>query len=176
MKVKLLAAALLASTLLLAGCNNAKQEDKGGEQKDDDKGETVKSTLSFLQNNQIRFDIMNDDLGLSFKYGDDAIVSKTPLAFAEKTLSATGELAKETLNFIIAVEKDANSFTLNINPGILKESLNEYLADFTTSYLKEAVGGKAYIAISEGGKEATWTKGLSAELDEKIQARINILK
>ena len=172
--------ALSALGLLLTGCgeqpstttsaNNTTTEDS-----------TVVATgpLTFLDAGKIRIDIMND-LGATIKYGDKAVESLKAVDFVNAAFSLEGTVTAETINVIVVTEGKAadgssSSESAGVNPGIEAASFAEYLQSFTKDYLADYIGGKAYVAFSTG-ENPTWTKGLNATLDEKIQARIDQLK
>lgn len=170
---KILTVALLASSLLLAGCNS---DSKKGEPTPS--GETETSLLPFIGNSKIRFDIMSD-LGLTFKLGDSTIVSTEQLTLVNAAVSYTGEAKVSSVNFIVFTERVDNGVNANscaYNPGIEIASLGEFLQGFTKDYLYGGNVNKAYVAISDGAAEGTWTKGLNTELDARIQRQIDFLK
>lgn len=174
---KILTVALLATGLLLAGCNSAS---KKGEPTPEPapSGEITTSLLPFVGNSKIRFDIMSD-LGLTFKLGETKIVSKEQLTLSNVAVSYSGEAKVSTVNFIVVTERVDNGINANscaYNPGVEIEHLSEYLEGFATDYLSGGNVNKAYVAISDGAAEGTWTKGLNDELDAKIQKQIDFLK
>ena len=126
--------------------------------------------LSFMGNSKLRVDIMNDNLGLTFKYGSSAIVSKQEIAIAAgSSITFEGELVGDTLTFILVTET-SNSSSVYFAPNIEKASLSEF---FQTNVNPDIVAGnKVYLAISQGA--ANWTKGLNADLDAKINSSINM--
>jgi hypothetical protein len=173
---KLLPLVCLMGSLLLTGCNSSNKEEQSVAPATTSE-QVAASILSFVQTNQIRFDIM-DDLGVAFKYGDSAVTSTQSLELVkDKAVTFTGELSVESVNFIVVTEnKDGANVTCAYNPEILKAGLAEYLQSFATDYLNSYVGGRAYVAISNGANEGKWTKGLNAELDTKIQRQIDASK
>lgn len=124
--------------------------------------------LTFVGNNKVRVDIMNENLGVRFSYGNEAITSKTDMTLnASSNLSASGTLAVETINFVI-VTVNATSTSVFISKEILKDSFSDYMSKILQSYFTGAT--KVYVAISTG--EVNWTHNLNAELDAKISAGI----
>ena len=174
---KLLPLICLLGSLVLTGCASSDNSADASKAGDASQEVTPKSTLSFLNNGQIRFDIM-DDLGVSFKYGDSAITSTQPLNLVkDAAVTFSGELSAESVNFIVYSEaKDNDSFVCAYHPEVLKDSVAEFLESFATDYLNDFVGGKAYVAISNGASEGKWTKGLSAELDKIVQEKVDVFK
>lgn len=176
---KIFAVTMLTGTLLLAGC----QQKQGGEGSGSEP--TQQSTpasegnyLTFLNANQMRFDFFGD-LGLSFKYGNEAIVDKNPFTLSVDKLTVNGTPKVDYINLIIVCEDKAGAgFSVAVMPEIEAASLGELLSDFGETYIKGYEGGKAYVAVSDGSnsKKPEWTKGLNAELDKKIQERIDDIK
>jgi hypothetical protein len=173
---KLLPLVCLMGSLLLTGCNSSNKEEQSVAPATTSEQAST-SVLSFLQANQIRFDIM-DDLGVTFKYGDSEIASTQPLELVkDKAVTFTGELSVETVNFIVYSEtKNNDQFVCAYHPEVLKDSVAEFLQSFATDYLNDFVGGRAYVAISNGASAGKWTKGLSAELDKTVQQKIDVFK
>lgn len=174
---KILTVALLTTGLLLAGCNS---DSKKGEPTVDPtpSGETETSLLPFIGNSKVRFDIMSD-LGLTFKFGETTIVSTEQLTLVNAAVTYTGEAKVSSVNFIVVTEGVDNGINANscaYNPGIEVAHLSEFLEGFATDYLSGSNVNKAYVAISDGASEGTWTKGLNSELDAKIQKQIDFLK
>ena len=173
---KILTVALLATGLLLAGCNNASKDEPKVDPTPS--GETETSILPFIGNSKVRFDIMSD-LGLTFKLGETTIVSTEQLTLVNAAVTYTGEAKVSTVNFIVVTERVDNGINANscaYNPGVEIAHLSEYLEGFATDYLSGSNVNKAYVAISDGAAEGTWTKGLNDELDAKIQKQIDFLK
>lgn len=126
----------------------------------------VDKYLSFVSDNKIRVDIMDSDLGVSFKYGNAQVVDKHEMDYSSSvSLTKTGELNGDTINFIVVVENDTQSVVL-YNPQVLKDSLDEYLGDVLQTSLTNVK--KVYVAVSKG--TVKWTKNLNAELDAKINS------
>lgn len=181
---KLLTLGLLSCGMLLAGCGNAESpatpspEDPPTPSGPSDPSTSTNTILPFLNVGQVRFDIMGDDLG-GWKYGDQTIVSTTPMPLGTGPLTATGPLNKATYHFIVVEEgKVANgvvsSRAVSLSSSIEKESLSAFLSDFASVYLGDAQnGGRAYVAISDGGGTPLWTKGLNEDLDKAIQKQVN---
>lgn len=182
---KLFTLGLLSCGMLLAGCGST--NDPAGPSDTDpstpsgpnDPSTSTNTILPFLNVGQVRFDIMGDDLG-GWKYGDQTIVSKTPMPLGTGPLAATGPLNKASYHFIVVEEgKVANgvvsSRAVSLSSSIEKESLSTFLSDFASVYLGDAQnGGRAYVAISDGGSTPLWTKGLSEELDKAIQKQVGV--
>lgn len=172
-KIKILATALLASGLLLAGCATNKEQ-SSAPQSEQSSQEEIVSYLSFLESNKIRFDIMDNDLGYTFKYQDQAITSGAKVDIGEGALSFTGESEKEKLNFIIVTEKkpeegrttgESNIF---LSVGLKVTALEKYVSQFAEKFITPNAQGKVYVAISDGSKAPSWTTGLDAKMDKAI--------
>ena len=69
-KGHIIATALLAASLLISGCTPKEKsiDASSANITESSEKQELPSYLTFLKDNQIRFDIMNDDLGLTFKY------------------------------------------------------------------------------------------------------------
>ena len=179
-KVILLVTALLAGGLLLTGCATEKDsgQSSGGQETSSSVTPEVVSYLGFLDANKIRFDIMDNDLGYSFKYQDQDIVSTQQVAMGEGAVSATGETTKEKLNFIIVTEKKpdegrtSSESNIFVSIGLRVTALEKYLSQFAGKFITPNAGGKVYVAISDGGATPKWTTGLNARMDAAIQAEI----
>ena len=118
--------------------------------------------LTFIADGKIRIDIMNDNLGCTFNYGNETVVDKKEMTYgANASLGFSGTVAVDKINFVFVVEKE-NGTTFSVNGGILKDSLE----DFLSGNAKYANAKKVYIAISTG--TINWTKGLNADMDAKI--------
>lgn len=174
---KLLPVVCLMGSLLLTGCASTNNDGEASKAGDQSQEVAPKSALSFLNNGQIRFDIM-DNLGISFKYGDNAISSAQPLNLVkDAAVTFSGELSAESVNFIVYSESKGNDkFVCAYHPEVLKDSVAEFLQSFATDYLNDYVEGKAYVAISNGASAGKWTKGLSEELDKALQQKIDVFK
>ena len=122
--------------------------------------------LTFITDGKVRVDIMNDNLGCTFNYGNEAVVDKKEMTYgATATLGFSGTVAVDTINFVFVVEKE-NGTSVSVNAGIEKDSLE----DFLSGPAKYANAKKIYIAISTG--TVNWTKGLNADMDAKINTYI----
>ena len=160
-------------TFSLAACSQAEGGGSGsGSGSSDsgsgDSGQTDTSALAFMSNNKIRVDIM-DDLGVTFNYGNEAVVSTKEISIVnDQTFAYNGTLDENInkINYIAYVERETGATTL-WHQGILAQ----YFLDNVLS--RENFNGvkKAYIAISTG--EPKWTTGLSTELDQAFNSRKN---
>ena len=113
---------------------------------------------------KVRVDIMNDNLGVRFAYGNEAVESKKEMAYvANSNLSVSGT-ATVNINFVF-VKETANGYSVAVNAGIDKEMITEFLS---TKTFNDAT--RVYIAISTG--DVNWTKGLNQALDTKINTYI----
>ena len=173
-KIKILATALLASGLLLAGCATNKEQSSAPQSEQQSSQEELVSYLSFLESNKIRFDIMDNDLGYTFKYQGQAITSGEKVDMGAGALSFTGESEKEKLNFIIVTEKkpeegrttgESNIF---LSVGLRVTALEKYASQFAEKFITPNAQGKVYVAISDGSKAPSWTTGLDAKMDKAI--------
>jgi hypothetical protein len=156
-------------TFSLAACSQAEGDGSGsgsGTSEGEGSGgssQTDTGALSFMSNNKIRVDIM-DDLGVTFNYGSEAVVSTKEISIVnDQTFAYNGTLDENInkINYIAYVEKDSGPTTI-WQKGILAQ----YFLDNVLS--RENFNGvkKAYIAISTG--EVKWTTGLSTELDNNF--------
>ena len=110
---------------------------------------------------KFRVDLMSDDFGARFNYGNEAVVSKKEMTFnANSTLAMSGT-ATVDLNFVF-VSETAAGFSVAVNKEIDKEQISEFLSDRS---FKDAT--RVYVAISKG--EVDWTKGLNEKMDAKIK-------
>ena len=164
-------------TLALAACSNA----TGGKttpastpvQPGTSEGTTTEQTpamdlLTFVGNEKIRVDVMDENLGVRFSYGNEAITNKTDMALNTNSgLSISGTATVETLNFVI-VTVNTTKTSVVVAAGIEKEYFTEYVSTTLPTYLTGAK--KVYVAISTG--DVKWTKNLNAELDTSIGAKI----
>lgn len=132
---------------------------------------TVQSSLlTFIDNNKFRVDVMDDDLGVTFKYNNAAITNKQAMSYVSGgALTIEGEAAYDDLSFILVTET-GNSSSVFYAPGILKASLTEYLNSSVNDDLVN--GTKVYLAVFHG-TPAKWTKGLNADMDARITSAIN---
>ena len=128
-------------------------------------GAVVINYLSFINDNMIRVDIMND-LGVTFKYGEETVTSQGSLALNENSkLSYTGELTDVSkVNVILVMDSDTGA-TVSVNQGVTSSRFLELLGRLPISGSK-----KVYVAISTG--TPTWTKGLNAAMDTAIEGYI----
>ena len=179
-KGHIIATALLAGSLLISGCTQKEKSIDASSANVPESSEKVElpSYLTFLKDNQIRFDIMNDDLGLTFKYQDKDLTNGTLLNIVEGELTSSGEAAKEKLNFIMVCQKKPSGDSigetnLHVAKGLRISALESYLEKFGRNYINPYVGGKVYIAISDGTDNPKWTTGLSEKMDEAIRFEIN---
>jgi len=124
--------------------------------------------LTFVGNEKIRVDVMDENLGVRFSYGNEAITNKTDMALNTNSgLSISGTATVETLNFVI-VTVNTTKTSVVVAAGIEKEYFTEYVSTTLPTYLTGAK--KVYVAISTG--DVKWTKNLNAELDTSIGAKI----
>ena len=123
------------------------------------------SALSFMGNNKIRVDVM-DDLGVNFNYGNLAVVSTNEFDIVQdQKFSYSGNCKVDSINFIYYVERESGAVT----NGTLGVDSDYFLSTILTRDNYNGVK-KIYIAISTG--TVKWTKGLSAELDQKLTAYV----
>ena len=121
--------------------------------------------LTFITNGKVRVDILDENLGCTFNYGNEAVVSGREMTYAAANkLAHNGTITVEKLNFIIIIE-DETGTAFGVSQGIEKDSIEEFLANRTYNNAK-----KIYIAISTG--DLKWTKGLNADMDAKINSYI----
>ena len=118
-----------------------------------------------VANGKIRIDIMNENIGVTFSYGNEAVVSKKEMAYNASSRLTVSGTATADLNFVIVIGRD-NGYSVAVNPGIEKENIAEYLKlkDFENA-------ARVYVAISTGA--VNWTKGLNTALDNSIQGFIS---
>ena len=170
---KILLIMLGVSALFLAACGGEANPTPTVNPTDPSSGQTepVATTnvlTGIVANGKIRVDILNDNLGVRFAYGNAAVVSSQEMVYNAATkLSASGT-ATTAINFVVVIQKETG-YSLVLNPGIEADSLEEYLSDVMTL---NAEGAKCvYVAISSG--EVNWTKNLNTELDAAINRRKN---
>ena len=175
MKLKKVLAILgLTSVFALAACNSANNTTTTGgapantttTQNNPSSGSTTvddsTNYLSFLENKKGRIDLFGVE-GVTFKYGDNNVVSGQVIDINEsKVISVTGTATKD-LNFVI-VTKMGDTNTVIGNKAIIKDEIANYLNDVAADLYKSS--DKFYIAISSG--EVQWTKNLSKAMDDKI--------
>ena len=132
---------------------------------------TVQSSLlTFIGDNQFRVDVMDDDLGVTFKYNNAAITNKQAMSYVSGGgLTFEGDAAYDDLSFILVTET-GNSSSVFYAPGIIKAELTNYLNSSVNDDLVN--GTKVYLAVFHG-TPAKWTKNLNAEMDARITSAIN---
>ena len=168
--------AFVVGLFALVSCGNSKDSSSGevtpssGEESGGSgsggSGATQIEYLNFISNGKVRVDIMNDNLGCGFTYGNEVVTNKKEMTYgATNTLGISGTLAVNSLNFVIVVEKETG-YSFTVNKGIEKEYIEEYLSMSS----KYANAKKIYIAISTG--DVNWTKGLNTSMDAKINTYI----
>ena len=166
---KMLLGTLAGAVLLLAACGGNKttttepQVSSTPSVSTNDSQPAVTNMLDgVVANGKGRVDIMNDNLGVRFAYGNQAIVSNQEMTYnASNTLTVSGT-ATADINFIFVVEKTDGTQVL-YHPAIDKEQVAEWLAD-----VKFEGARRVYIAISTG--TPNWTKGLNTALDTKLNS------
>ena len=127
--------------------------DSGG----DSSPATFTNYLTFMNDNKLRVDIMNDDLGVTFNYGNEAIQStKETTLSADTKLSFSGEFAVEKVNFVV-VSDTSTGGSVNVSKGVDSSRVGDFLSRYPMT------GKKIYIAISSG--DLNWTKGLNTKMD-----------
>ena len=121
---------------------------------------TFTNYLTFMNDNKLRVDIMNDDLGVTFNYGNEAIQStKETTLSADTKLSFSGEFAVEKVNFVVVYDTSTGG-SVNVSKGVASSKVGDFLSRYPMT------GKKIYIAISSG--EVNWTKGLNTKMDTEI--------
>lgn len=127
---------------------------------------TDTTTLSFMQEDKVRVDIM-DELGITFNYGDETVVSGQELTIVEdQVFTYTGEMSTNNINFIAFVEKTNGNDIFWYDNYLAGIFLDLQLPYFKLNGIK-----KIYIAISTG--EIKWANGLSEGLDQAFTERLN---
>lgn len=122
------------------------------------------ATLAFMSDNKIRIDIMDENLGVTFNYGNEAVVSEREINYVDSTnLSMNGSAAVDKVNFIFVMEKSTGS-RVSVSKGLNADSLENYLSG---SGRKISGCTKVYIAISTG--DLKWNKNLSEPMNELIK-------
>jgi len=160
---KYLIAALGVLTLSLAACSQKGTEPITPTTEQTQTPVAEPTYLKFIGANKVRVDVMNDNLGLRFAYGNQAITSKTDMAYnANSKVTFSGEATVEKINFIFVTET-ATGTSFAVNKGIEKEYLEEFLNGKSAVY---ANATRIYVAISTG--DLNWTTGLNADLDTKL--------
>ena len=174
MKFKKILLALAAGlTFSLAACGDSEEPttptpSSSSSSSDSGSGsEAITSALSFMSNNKLRVDIFGD-LGVSFKYGDEAVVSTREITIVnDLTFTYSGDCSVEKINYIAYTERDTGS-TINWHKGIdASYFLNNVLPSTNFNGIS-----KIYIAISTG--EVQWTKGLSEKLDQAFNGYMGV--
>ena len=166
---KMLLGTLAGAVLLLAACGGNKttttepQVPSTPSVSTNDSQPAVTNMLDgVVANGKVRVDIMNDNLGVRFAYGNQAIVSNQEMTYnASNTLTVSGT-ATADINFIFVVEKTDGTQVL-YHPAIDKEQVVDFLAD-----VKFEGALRVYVAISAG--TVNWTKGLNTALDTKLNS------
>ena len=136
--------------------------------------------LDFIKTKgQARFDVMTEKLGVTFSYGNSVEIKTESIGahyftIANDTaITVSGTLAAETVNFVVVTEKGEGTTAVSIYPGILKDSLAEFLGDFAKTNIEG--NDKVYIAVS-GGSDILWNKNESTIMNDLIQAKVDIIK
>jgi hypothetical protein len=161
----------LAFTFALTACGDdstnkdstpapAPSTDTGSDSGGDSAPATFTNYLTFMNDNKLRVDIMNNDLGVTFNYGNEAIQStrETTLS-ADTKLSFSGEFAVEKVNFVV-VSDTSTGGSVSVSKGVDSSRVGDFLSRYPMT------GKKIYIAISSG--EVNWTKGLNTKMDTEI--------
>ena len=166
---KVLLGLMGVAMLALAACSNGgdtstvKPTPTSGEPQPSSQVE-AKLLDGVVANGKVRVDIMNDNLGVRFAYGNEAVVNKKEMSYvATSNLSVSGT-ATANLNFVF-VKETASGFSVAVNAGIDKDMITEFLS---TKTFNDST--RIYIAISTG--DVNWTKGLNEALDKKINTYI----
>ena len=167
---KMLLGTLAGAVLLLAACGGNKttttepQVSSTPSVSTNDSQPAVTNMLDgVVANGKVRVDIMNNNLGVRFAYGNQAIEGTTKVLTynASNTLTVSGT-ATADINFIFVVEKTDGTQVL-YHPAIDKEQVVDFLAD-----VKFEGALRVYVAISAG--TVNWTKGLNTALDTKLNS------
>ena len=162
----------LAFTFALTACGDdstnkdstpapSSSTDTGSDTGGDSAPTTVTNYLTFMNDNKLRVDIMNNDLGVTFNYGNEAIQStrETTLS-ADTKLSFSGEFAVEKVNFVIVSDTSTGGI-VSVHAGLDSSYVSEFLSRYSMSGKT-----KVYIAVSSG--DINWTKGLNTKMDTQI--------
>lgn len=166
---KMLLGTLGGAVLILAACGGNKTTPEPqvpntpSVSTKDSQPEVTNMLDGVVENGKVRIDILNDNLGVRFAYGNEAIEGTTKVLTynATNNLSTSGT-ATDDINFIFVVEKTDGTQVL-YHPAIDKEQVAEWLAD-----VKFEGALRVYIAISTG--TPNWTKGLNTALDTKLNS------
>ncbi len=171
MKFKKMLLAPIGVALLLASCGGGESVSNSTvmpSEVSSSTNETQPVTSSMLDgvvaNGKVRVDILNDNLGVRFSYGNEAIVSAKEMSYNSTSTLTTSGTATADINFIIVVEKSSQTEVL-YHPTIDKEQVSEWLSN-----LKFDNAVRVYVAISTG--TPNWTKGLNTALDSSLNARV----
>lgn len=122
------------------------------------------ATLAFMSNNKVRIDIMDDNLGVTFNYGNEAVVSEREINYVDSTnLAMNGSVAVDKVNFIFVMEKSTGS-RVSVSKGLRADGLENFLSK---SGSKISGCTKVYIAISTG--DLKWNKNLSEPMNDLIR-------
>lgn len=146
--------------------NTPSEEGGGGSQPTPSTDVTTPTYLTFIDEGKIRIDVMDQALANNFTYGNAVVESTKQMTHSSTAKLATrGEITAEAVNFIVVIDNDGTSSDrVSYHPGILKESLDEFLSDT----IEIGSGKRIYVAISTG--TINWTKGLNTALDQKLNA------
>ena len=117
-----------------------------------------------VSNGKIRIDIMNENIGVTFSYGNEAVVSKKEMTYSASSKLTVSGTATADLNFVF-VKETASGYSVAVSAGIDKDMITEFLS---TKTFNDAT--RVYISISTG--DVNWTKGLNEALDKKINTYI----
>ena len=121
--------------------------------------------LTFIGDNQFRVDVMDDDLGVTFKYNNTAITNKQSISYVTGgALTIEGDCAYDDLSFIFVSDTPTSS-SVFYAPEVTKENLTQYLNSTVNDDL--VAGTKVYLAVFHG-KTAKWTKNLNADMDTAV--------
>lgn len=166
---KMLLGTLGGAVLLLAACGGNKTTPEPqvpntpSVSTKDSQPEVTNMLDGVVENGKVRIDILNDNLGVRFAYGNEVIEGTTKvLTYNAKNNLSTSGTATDDINFIFVVEKTDGTQVL-YHPAIDKEQVAEWLAD-----VKFEGALRVYIAISTG--TPNWTKGLNTALDTKLNS------
>jgi hypothetical protein len=170
MKLKKMLLGPIGVALLLASCGgeNVTPSTQKPSESSVSTQDTQPVTSSMLDgvvtNGKVRVDIMNDNLGARFSYGNEAIVSSKEMTYnSTSTLTISGT-ANVDINFIIVIQ-NSETTVISYYPAINKEDVAEWLSD-----VKFDNALRVYVAISSG--TPNWTKGLNTSLDTALNARV----
>ena len=192
MKATHLVLSLLALTALV-GCGNKKQ----GESKEESKPVESESTTSEestpveseseepvetdpLAWNEIggtAYVNIYGDIGVTLRYNDKDVNNGDYIHLADdRNFDYVGVFSASTYNFVYVLQstsEEGTQLSCVVNPGILKESVGEYLTTVAVDYLKGK--NKGYIAISTGD-EIKWDTNKSKAMNDLIEKQVEIVK